>query len=50
MLPCIESSNQRASEYTNLIIFTDSYNEVEHVIQGAELCKENSEVGMRNAE
>ena len=50
MLPRIESSNQRASEYINLPIFADGYNEKEHVTQGAEPCKENSEVGMRNAE
>jgi len=50
MLPPIESSNQRASEYINLPIFADSYNETEHVTQGAEPFKNNLEVGMRNAE
>ena len=50
MLPRIESSNPRASEQTNFPIFADSYNETRHVTQGAEPCKENSEVGMRNAE
>jgi hypothetical protein len=50
MLPRIESSNQRASEYINLPIFADGYNEKEHVTQGAEPFKNNLEVGMRNAE
>ena len=36
MLPRIESSNPRVSEYINLSIFTDGYNEKEHVTQGAE--------------
>jgi len=48
MLPRIESSNPRASEYINLPIFTDSYNEIQHVIQGAELYKNNVEVETRN--
>jgi len=47
MLPRIESSNQRASEYTKLLIFADSYDETEHVTQGAEPFKDNLEVGMR---
>jgi hypothetical protein len=50
MLPRIENSNPRASEYINFPIFADSYNETQHVTQGTEPCKENSEVGMRNAE
>ena len=39
MLFGIESSNQRASEYIILQIFTDGYKETEDVTQGAELCK-----------
>ena len=50
MLSHIESSNPRAPEFINLSIFTDSYNETQHVTQGAEPYKENVEVGMRNAE
>jgi hypothetical protein len=50
MLPPIESLNPRTSEFINLIIFTNGYNDTENVTQGAEPCKENSEVGMRNAE
>jgi len=37
MLSGIESSNQRASEYIRLQIFTDGYKETEDVTQGAEL-------------
>ena len=48
MLPHIEGSNPRASEYINLPIFADSYNETEHVTQGAEPHKVNVEIGMRN--
>ncbi len=48
MLPRIESSNQRVSEYINLPIFADGYNEKEPVTQGAELYKDNVEVETRN--
>jgi len=48
MLPRIESSNQRASENTNLQIFADGYNETQPVTQEAEPFKENSEVETRN--
>jgi len=50
MLSHIESSNPRAPEFINLPIFADGYNETQHVTQGAEPYKSNSEVGTRNAE
>jgi hypothetical protein len=48
MLPRIESSNPRASEYINLPIFADGYNDTQHVTQGAEPYKDNVEVETRN--